>query len=273
MQAIGTLTREFASRRGLPVPPDLVVTTAGPTTYDAPLCPLCKDARWLKRYKNGRDVFGGTELLACDCMSVELKHRAWLRAREASGLHRTLHEMTLTNFVRTRQPEAHAAAGEFVANPERHWLLLVGDVGTGKTHLCAAIVTALLITPRRPLYAVVPDLLRNLRAGFDLGDHEQRWRDVRDADVLIIDDYGAEQSTPWSDETIFALVDYRFAVGLPTVVATNLHPQAMPPRIGSRLQDAARSRVVTMRPGDYRQSQERLAERNRELPGCERDAS
>jgi DNA replication protein DnaC len=169
--------------------------------------------------------------------------------------------MSFGNFRQDRQPDAYAAAAAFACEPARSWLVLEGAVGTGKTHLLAAIVNRLLTSAWHPVYAVMPDLLRHLREGFDSGDHAQRWRDVKEAEVLLLDDYGAEQQTDWGNETLFVLLDYRWAMALPTVVATNLKPADMPPRIASRLHDLARSRVVRMRGGDYRRAAERAGER------------
>lgn len=195
-----------------------------------------------------------------------MKHKAWERARAASNIAGVLQWLNLDNFDAHLQPEAYAAATDFATDPERSWLVLAGEVGTGKSHLLAAIVNRLLTTRWHPVYHVLPELLRHLRQGFDAGDYQQRWDDLRKAEVLLLDDYGSEQSTPWGDETLFVLVDYRWAHRKPTVVATNLTAEQMPARIASRIHDQARSRVVTMRPGDYRRSEARVAERGLPIP-------
>lgn len=258
-------TRRNASRWALPGATEGVAPTPGPTpTHQLNRgvdCPLCKGGGWLKRYNNGVDVLQGSYLVPCPCKSDELQHRAWERARRASNIGGALGSMTLDNYHQAQQPEAYRAATAFCDDPLRSWLVLAGEVGTGKTHLLAAIVNRLLSTPWHPVYHVLPDMLRHLRLGFDQGDYEQRWNDVRNAEVLLLDDYGAEQSTPWGDETLFVLLDYRWAHLKPTVVGTNLTQAEMPPRLASRLHDQARSRVVTMRPGDYRRSGQRALER------------
>lgn len=232
---------------------------------EAAVCPLCKGAGWLKRYKNGRDILDGAELVACDCKRDELRHNAWAKARKFSGLPVICHDQTFGNYRADRQPEAVRAATEFCADPERAWLVLKGEAGTGKTHLAAAIVNRLLTTPGwRPLYYVVPDLLDYLRSlTFREGEARERdWKAIREASVLVLDDYGSEKGSDWADETLFKLLDYRYANQLPLVMTTNLDWEDMPPRIASRLRDAARSRVITLRQGDYRQSRDRAKERD-----------
>lgn len=260
-RGIEEIMRSLGSRRAVPVPSDLPAIPGTTSEPSVPVCPLCKDGKFLKKYLNGQNIDDGMELIPCDCTSFDRKHRAWVRARDTSGLARILHDKTFTQFKRELQPEAYDAAKAFAAQPDLYWLMLIGDVGTGKTNLAAAIVTALLTTEWHPLYAVVPDMLRHLRAGFDSGEHDQRWRDLRDAEVLILDDYGAEARTEWTDETMFTLIDYRYASRKPTVMMTNLTVAQLPPRIASRMCDAANSHVVTMRPGDYRLSDARYEER------------
>jgi DNA replication protein DnaC len=263
--------RRTASRWALPAATGPAAPTPGQSARLYELgagidCPLCKGAGWLKRYLNGTDILGGSELVPCVCKSKELRHKAWERARRASNIGGVLQWLNLDNFDVERQPEAFQAASDFATDPERAWLVLAGEVGTGKSHLLAAIVNRLLTTKWHPVYHVLPELLRHLRQGFDAGDYQQRWDDLRKAEVLLLDDYGSEQPTPWGDETLFVLVDYRWAHRMPTVVATNLTAEQMPARIASRLHDQARSRVVTMRPGDYRRSEARMAERGSPVP-------
>lgn len=229
------------------------------------VCPLCKGAGWLKRYHNGRNILDGCELLACDCKKDAMQHNAWAKARKHSGLPRMCHDQTLANFTQTNQPEAFRAAVEFCGDPGRGWLVLTGEAGTGKTHIAAGIVNRLLTTPGwRPLYYVVPDLLDQLRSiSFREGQERDRdWKAIREASVLVLDDYGTEKGSEWADEALFKLLDYRYANRLPLVVTTNLLWEEMPARIASRLQDRAFSRVVTLRQGDYRQSKQRAKERD-----------
>lgn len=277
--ALGKLAEKQATATGderwaLPARTDQEDTTPGPIRTEPrrdelagqlAVCPLCKGAGWLKRYKNGRDILGGAELVPCECKRDELRHNAWEKARRNSGLPRNLHDQSLGNFRQTIQPEAFRAAIDFCNHPDRCWLVLAGEAGTGKTHLAAGIVNRLLTTPGwRPLYYVVPELLDYLRSlTFREGPERDRdWKAIREASVLVLDDYGTEKGSEWADEALFKLIDFRYANQLPLVVTTNLLWDEMPARIASRFQDRARSRVVTLRQGDYRQSKHRAQERN-----------
>ena len=115
--------------------------------------------------------------------------------------------------------EAHAAAKVFAEHPSG-WLYLAGPTGVGKTHLAAAIVGESITQGRDVLYRFVPDLLDNLRksygpAGGKSFDHT--FSQVRDVDILVLDDFGAEASTAWAEEKLYQLIVHRHDSMLPTV--------------------------------------------------------
>lgn len=225
-------------------------------------CPLCKGAGYLARPRTDGRL--GSEAVPCACKRGELESEIWRRARAASNLPEALAECAFDTYRAEHQPAAFAAATEFAAWPERQWLVLRGGCGTGKTHLLIAAANALLST-RRPLYFVVPDLLDYLRAGIREGDGDAddtlaRTRHVRDCDVLFLDDYGTENPTPFANERLFEILDHRYRHALPTAITTNLADAQMDRRIASRLGDIARARTIHMRPGDYRQSDARADE-------------
>jgi len=119
--------------------------------------------------------------------------------------------------------EAHRAAWNFAAEPSG-WLVLVGQVGCGKTHLAAAIKNERDGHGDQTLFMTAPDLLDYLRATYAPDSnvtYDRGFDAIRNAEVLILDDYGAHSSTPWAEEKLFQLLNHRFNARLPTVVTTN----------------------------------------------------
>ena len=151
------------------------------------------------------------------------------------------------------------AAWQFAEKPEG-WLVLVGQVGAGKTHLAAAIKNYRDEHGEPTLFMTVPDLLDYLRATYAPSSdvtYDRGFDAVRNAPVLILDDYGAHSSTPWAEEKLFQLLNYRFNDRLPTVITTNLpldQPAELQPgqqqelRIFSRLVAEGFSRVMRLEP-------------------------
>ncbi len=143
---------------------------------------------------------------------------------------------------------------EWAASP-RGWLTLCGSAGTGKTHLAAAAANVRLIAGDRICFAVVPDLLDALRASYrdDAdADFETVFRSLKQADLLVLDDLGAQAATEWAREKLYQLCATRHLRGAPTLVTTNLMPDDLDPRLASRLLDHQVSTVYRVKAPDYR---------------------
>ena len=137
---------------------------------------------------------------------------------------------------------AFQSARTFASFPEG-WLLFTGSRGSGKTHLAVAIAGESLQQGRRVFFAFVPTLLDHLRmtyspdspVGFD-----ELFEQVLNVPVLILDDLGAENSTPWAEEKLYQIVVHRHEARLATVITTASTMEELEqakPRISSRLVD------------------------------------
>lgn len=143
---------------------------------------------------------------------------------------------------------------EWAASP-RGWLTLCGSAGTGKTHLAAAAANVRLMAGDRVCFAVVPDLLDALRASYrDDADaaFDEVFRSLKQADLLVLDDLGAQAATEWAREKLYQLCATRHLRGAPTLVTTNLMPDDLDPRLASRLLDHQISTVYRVKAPDYR---------------------
>lgn len=130
-------------------------------------------------------------------------------------------------------------AAQAVAYAEQKWLTIMGGVNRGKTHLAVAICRRWLQRGKLARYAYVPLLLDELRRGFGAtgeNSYEARWDMFLRVPLLVLDDLGAENPTPWVQERLDTLLDARLMAGLSLVVTTNLNLDEIPERIRSRLQ-------------------------------------
>jgi len=137
------------------------------------------------------------------------------------------------------------ACKKYASNPEG-WLLLLGDYGTGKTHLAAAIGNYRVEIGEPPLLVSVPDLLDHLRATFhpdSRASYDQRFEDIRTAGLLILDDFGMQSSTPWAKEKLYQLFNYRYNAFLPTVITTSQKLDDIDQRLRIRFLDARVCRI------------------------------
>ncbi len=133
------------------------------------------------------------------------------------------------------------------------FLTIVGPNRKGKTHLAAAIVNTLLARGEPALFENVPNLLDDLRNGYSDGSFYRQLERVKNAQVLALDDLGAESGgsgqpfeVSWSHDKLYQVVDHRILHELPTVLTTNLTPAMLPKRIASRLWDQHHATVVAI---------------------------
>ncbi len=78
---------------------------------------------------------------------------------------------------------------------------------------------------------------------------------MKSASLLIMDDLGAQSSTPWAQEKLFQLFNHRYNAQLPTVVTSNQRLDEFGPRLRSRLLDVNMVMHIHLTASDYRSSQ------------------
>ena len=75
---------------------------------------------------------------------------------------------------------------------------------------------------------------------------------IREIPLLILDDLGAHNSTPWAQEKLFQILNHRYNNRLATVITTNQPLDDLDPRIASRLVDTDLSRALDIPVPDFR---------------------
>jgi DNA replication protein DnaC len=149
---------------------------------------------------------------------------------------------------------AYETARNFAESPDG-WLILAGVNGCGKTHLAAAIVNYRYKLGKPALFIVVPDFLDHLRSTFSPDSkitYDQLSEAVRTAELLVLDDFGEQASTPWVQEKLYQVINYRYNARLATVITTSLTFEEMDTRIRSRFIDKKISNPFHITVPDYR---------------------
>lgn len=102
-------------------------------------------------------------------------------------------------------------------------LYIYGPFGTGKSFILGAMANQLKSQKVASTIVYLPEYIRSLKDGFKDGSYEQRLARIREAGILMLDDIGAEEVTPWvRDEIIGPLLHYRMVQELPTFFSSNL---------------------------------------------------
>ena len=219
------------------------------------ICPDCKGAGWLRMPAEvGSPNFG--RIIPCACKTRETETRRQRSLMNMSNLD-AFAALNFANYdanipgVR----EAFNVSRDFARHPEG-WLLLFGGFGCGKTHLSAAIANEALERGISTYFAVAPDLLDQLRAAYSPTTElsfDERFEHIRGAALLVVDDLGTENATPWAREKLYQIFNHRYNYKMPTVVTTNVDLDLIEPRIRSRLCDKVICKQIFIQADDYRQ--------------------
>ncbi|MCL1903341.1 MAG: ATP-binding protein [Oscillospiraceae bacterium] len=122
-------------------------------------------------------------------------------------------------------------------------LLLIGETGLGKTHLSLAIAGRVLSRGFNAVYGSAPDLFRKIENEHFGRGNENTMESLQSAELLVIDDIGAEFNTELNISIFYNLFNSRMNGGKATVINTNLSLTELRARYGDRIN----SRFLTMK--------------------------
>lgn len=126
------------------------------------------------------------------------------------------------SFQRAKPSPLISKARNYVKNWEQVrennvGLVLMGEVGIGKSYAAACICNALL---EQGVWCYMTSLVHVLNMSWE--DRAMFLSNVPRYELLVLDDLGAEANTGYRDETVFSVVDARYRAKKPMIVTTNL---------------------------------------------------
>ncbi|MDQ6672186.1 MAG: ATP-binding protein [Chloroflexota bacterium] len=220
------------------------IGNAPPEPEPEPSCGVCKDHGFVRHdVPLGHADFG--RAIACSCRQGEIRDRLARRSHLGALTDRTFETFLPAGRAPLAEPARRMLAESLekcrmYAEEPPTWLLLTGPPGCGKTHLAAAIANRQIELGTEVFFSVVPDLLDHLRATFGPGSdvsYDELFETVKSTPLLILDDLGTQSSTPWAQEKLFQILNYRYTTNLPTVITTNEPIGKLDERLRARLED------------------------------------
>jgi len=205
-----------------------------------PVCPNCQGSGWIIAERNG--ISGAKR---CECVLAEQQQENW----DNAGIPPLYQNASLDNFVLPTDNQLAARnlqnvmlivrgyAKEF-PNVDKPGLLLIGEPGTGKTHLAVAALRTLIGRGFSGLFYDYQHLLQSIRASYDPtsgSTDREAYSTALDAELLLLDDLGAHRITDWVEDTVTSLITYRCNNKKPIIATTNLSD----PDIGGAARPAA----------------------------------
>lgn len=213
------------------------------------VCPKCEGAEFILTPEGA---------VPCDCRYRTIVNILTQNARIPSMfLNKSL--STFETKLEGRK-DVITSAKNFIDHYQRggRGLLIIGDVGVGKTHIAVSILKELISKGYSGLYYNVIDLLRVIRSSYS-NDTNFTENDILEitsnVDMLVLDDLGAENTSGWVLDRLYSIINKRYEEGKTIIVTTNCKTHDdLVGRVGDRI--ASRLAEVCIKfefpEGDYR---------------------
>jgi len=226
-------------------------------------CPFCDDTGWKPIEANGV-----RRVVRCECWRADFVARQLREAR----IPLRFAKATLDNFERGTNDqlaawrEATAFVEAFTVRDRDRGILFYGPNGVGKTHLAVAVLKQVIESSgARGLFYDTRDLLRVIRSTYDASTRTTELeilQPVMTADLLVLDDLGAEKTSEWVEETMNLIVNTRYNERRLTLFTSNYQdipddtePNSLIFRIGHRMRSRLHEmcEFIEMDGADYRE--------------------
>ncbi len=189
---------------------------------DLSLCENCKGLFACAQLKTGHilsltmdDGVLVNEILKCGYLLEDENKKAHLKNFVINDMPSNLVNLRLKDFKLDHETYEYLKLFDYVFSwskkPTFKTLFLHGTPGSGKTYLLSALANELALKNNTVAFVSVPAFISKAKLYFDNLDEMQKMIEkVKEADVVILDDIGAENITAWSrDELLFPILNYR----------------------------------------------------------------
>lgn len=179
------------------------------------------------------------EIVFCytKCNQTDIVNDIRKKAYISSGLPARYWNFESKNFQKEGNESVLAIASNAIKSSKSVYIF--GKVGSGKTLAISMIGRAFLNQKKSVQFYTSVGLLTKMREGLTAGANANETEDAvsaihkkcKEADLLIIDDLGAEKPTDWAIEQLFLIINERYNDEKPTAITSNLSFEALENRL------------------------------------------
>lgn len=222
---------------------NLIAALGYPKGYDEPdyTCKKCSDTGFID------------DARICSCFKEALT----ILNIESSGMGKLIEKQSFENFDLSWYEGEAKIRAEFIVRTAKSFadnfgkrgdnLLLIGNTGTGKTHISTAIAKEIITRGFDVLYDSAQNIISDFetdkfKSGYS-AQYEPKAEKYLECDLLIIDDLGAEFTNQFTVSCLYNLINTRKNRGLSTIISTNLSAEELTAKYEGRIS----SRII----GEY----------------------
>ena len=211
------------------------------------LC-ICDGSGWISSFVPTTHINFG-RVVPCSCLANKNNLREYLW--KLSGIDQGMAH-TFASYNR-RNKECGTAldlAVKWSGGEDKKWLLLLGNVGTGKSHLARASAFAIIGRNEMCHYTTAAEISTQARTGIGNGSVNEYVQFIKTVKYLIFDDLGREYTTDYIKSLFYEIIDYRYARRLHTMITSNFTftelEDALDKAVVDRFQDIILCDIATL---------------------------
>lgn len=190
-------------------------------------CDKCRDAGMIIERTEDEEGNIYDSARQCSCIRREIQEKRWSRA----GLNPNTTNMTLDNFKivnadsKALKETAIKYINEFqdIKNTRANSVSMLGQVGSGKSHITVAIGLELMKKDVEVIYFQYATEIQAIKRNrFDEEYHEKQLSKFKNCELLLIDDLFKKSSSDDDIRIMFDIINYRYVNMLPIIVSSEL---------------------------------------------------
>ncbi len=193
---------------------------------------------------------------SCECRKIRIAEDKL----KASGVSEEFRKKRFENFNyenSIESMEAYVKTKNYSKNfniiklSNNNSIMLLGQVGSGKTHLAMAVSNIMLDNSIGVIYMPYRSVITRIKQS--VTDEENYQKEVniyKNAEVLLIDDLFKGRITEADINIIYEIVDYRYFKNLPMIITTEKTIEDLveiDEAIGSRLYEKSKNYIIEMK--------------------------
>ena len=187
--------------------------------FKTPTVCVCSGLGWVTGlFPVGDPNFG--RAFPCVCKSNKTDYSKYLW--EVSGLGETTFQRFNNYELRTDECKvAKDSAFDWASGDKSPWMIMLGNVGVGKTHLAKASVSWIIGRKEMVVYMTSAELASKVKSMMDTNKYDEYVNHLKNVKHLIIDDLGREYSTDYVRSLFYEILDYRYSRRMRTMITSN----------------------------------------------------